>query len=566
MLTWLAMVFGVARFVDCVPIHKHMTRDEISATFQNGHGPVPDYEVVSVYHTPHKHAPRDNSIIAVRVNAFEREMSLYLEPNDGVLAHFSTPVWTVAIDENNPGSVEYTRLPDPFANIGRAYHDARNGSAVVAYEGIDGETLILGHLNSDLIIRPLPHRLHKIISKETKSDVHPPNSFGVDGHFRRTHRHVVFKKSEHDQDSAIKIVKHDKHEARFAKKRSKRSLPEVIYPEILVVVDFTLFAVLNQSLEETTRYVLALWNAVDLRYRLLAEPAIRLNIAGIIISLESGGTAYLDDHRRGTTELDADLALTAMSHYFYNESSRFNFSTYDMAIALTQLDMCNVIFNDVCDTSTLGYAYEYGACNRSHVDANTEAVGIVEDNGGFKGIVAAAHEIAHLMGVSHDGFEEAESCPGFGGFIMSSFLHAGENSFVWSECSLRNLHAFLSSDEATCLLNEPPSSLALPRLLPGKLLTLDQQCEQMSGTRACRHDESVCTRLECYIPGRGELCHAKTAAAEGSYCGFNHHCINGHCVLENSTFVPYSSSTTILPPSFSNGDYFQRPRPNFLDE
>lgn len=44
----------------------------------------------------------------------------------------------------------------------------------------------------------------------------------------------------------------------------------------------------------------------------------------------------------------------------------------------------------------LGYAYEWGACNRSYVDRNTEAVGIVEDNGGYSGLIPATHEVAHL--------------------------------------------------------------------------------------------------------------------------------------------------------------------------
>lgn len=45
------------------------------------------------------------------------------------------------------------------------------------------------------------------------------------------------------------------------------------------------YRAIGKSVEEAARYVLAFWNAVDLRYRLLEEPIIRLNIAGIIISL-----------------------------------------------------------------------------------------------------------------------------------------------------------------------------------------------------------------------------------------------------------------------------------------
>lgn len=37
-----------------------------------------------------------------------------------------------------------------------------------------------------------------------------------------------------------------------------------------------------------------------------------------------------------------------------------------------------------------------GACNRSSIDRVTEAVGIVEDNGGYSAILPATHEVGHL--------------------------------------------------------------------------------------------------------------------------------------------------------------------------
>lgn len=49
---------------------------------------------------------------------------------------------------------------------------------------------------------------------------------------------------------------------------------------------------------------------------------------------------------------------------------------------------------------------------------------------------------------------------------------------------------FFSSEEATCLFNKPSFDAALPRILPGKLLTLDQQCERISGTKACHVSSS----------------------------------------------------------------------------
>lgn len=44
---------------------------------------------------------------------------------------------------------------------------------------------------------------------------------------------------------------------------------------------------------------------------------------------------------------------------------------------------------------------------------------------------------------------------------------------------------FFSGDTATCLYNSPHEDESLPRVLPGKLLTLDAQCRKDRGTSAC---------------------------------------------------------------------------------
>lgn len=43
-----------------------------------------------------------------------------------------------------------------------------------------------------------------------------------------------------------------------------------------------------------------------------------------------------------------------------------------------------------------GYAYVAGACDRNATKHSSEAVGIVEDKGGFDGIIPMAHEVGHL--------------------------------------------------------------------------------------------------------------------------------------------------------------------------
>ena len=45
-----------------------------------------------------------------------------------------------------------------------------------------------------------------------------------------------------------------------------------------------------------------------------------------------------------------------------------------------------------------------------------------------------------------------------------------------------------SGETATCMYNSPHEEEVLPRVLPGKLLSLDAQCRKDRGTSACFKD------------------------------------------------------------------------------
>ncbi|KAF3425041.1 hypothetical protein E2986_13279 [Frieseomelitta varia] len=94
-----------------------------------------------------------------------------------------------------------------------------------------------------------------------------------------------------------------------------------------------------------------------------------------------------------------------------------------------------------------------------------------------------------------------------------------------------------SGDTATCLYNAPHEDEALPRVLPGKLLSLDAQCRKDRGTSACFKDDRVCAQLFCFDAGSG-YCVAYRPAAEGSACGDGQYCLNGKCVAEHENIIP----------------------------
>ncbi|XP_024936869.1 uncharacterized protein LOC107263651 isoform X3 [Cephus cinctus] len=194
--------------------------------------------------------------------------------------------------------------------------------------------------------------------------------------------------------------------------------------------------------------------------------------------------------------------------------------------------------------SDFRFAYVGGACVVNKRLEKVNSVAIIEDTGGFSGIIVAAHEVGHLLGAVHDGSPPpsylggpgAEKCRWEDGYIMSDLRHT-EKGFKWSHCSVSSFHHFLNGDTATCLYNAPHEDEALPRVLPGKLLSLDAQCRKDRGTSACFKDDRVCAQLFCFDAGSG-YCVAYRPAAEGSPCGDGQYCLNGKCVAEHENIIP----------------------------
>jgi len=92
------------------------------------------------------------------------------------------------------------------------------------------------------------------------------------------------------------------------------------------------------------------------------------------------------------------------------------------------------------------------------------------------------------------------------------------------------------------MYNSPHEEESLPRVLPGKLLSLDAQCRKDRGTSACFKDDRVCAQLFCFDAGSG-YCVSYRPAAEGSRCGDNQMCLNGKCVSEHENAIDYGDGS-----------------------
>ncbi|XP_057663338.1 A disintegrin and metalloproteinase with thrombospondin motifs like isoform X1 [Diorhabda carinulata] len=583
-------------------IHKQMSLEEIKRTFHvDNHDLVPEYEVVPIQNNEScsldaeenlieddeldsmtskiKIKSVDNGTTKMKLRAFGKPFNLSLVPTRGLFKKGKLKLWTIEPNATAQHGVEYVEIPETDDNIGELYQDEENEAAILLRSEEDG-IVVEGSIGSHLVIRPLPARLRGSVirlknnfSKENDTDdlINDDEMFlDQDGELsseiaidtglpikrnKNIHHHIIYKKTQEEQENSMSdyaFMEPDRLTKRYKRStnrnRSKREAPYTIYPEILVIVDYDGYRLHGGDNLQIKRYFVSFWNGVDLRYKLLKGPKIRISIAGIIISRGRDATPYLERNRVGRDAIDSAAALTDMGKYLFRER---RLPVYDVAVAITKLDMCRKSYpSDVCNRGTAGFAYVGGACVVNKRLEKVNSVAIIEDTGGFSGIIVAAHEVGHLLGAVHDGSPPpsylggpgAEKCQWTDGFIMSDLRHT-ERGFRWSSCSVASFHHFLNGDTATCLYNAPHEDESLPRVLPGKLLTLDAQCRRDRGTSACFKDDRVCAQLFCFDSGSG-YCVAYRPAAEGSPCGDGQYCLNGKCVAEHENIIPdYSQNT-----------------------
>ncbi|XP_055701898.1 A disintegrin and metalloproteinase with thrombospondin motifs like isoform X3 [Phlebotomus papatasi] len=481
----------------------------------------------------------------VSFEAFGEKVKLQLKPTEGLFKDGpqNLRMWAVKSDPNATQGLNYeeiTQDEESQEEVGHVFQDESNMAAILMRRQLEtGDLMMEGSIGHELVIRPLPTEISS-----------PLNSSSV--------QHVVFRRQSDpmDQLSDFAYMEPDRLQKRYRRGdysnftrsgRAKRAVPHIIYPEILVIVDHDGYRLHGGDNIQVKRYFVSFWNGVDLRYRLLKGPRIRISIAGIIISRGRDATPYLERNRVGRDAIDSAAALTDMGKYLFRER---RLPVYDIAVAITKYDMCRRRKGGRCTKGTAGFAYVGGACVVNKRLEKVNSVAIIEDTGGFSGIIVAAHEVGHLLGAVHDGSPPpsylggpgAEKCRWEDGYIMSDLRHT-ERGFRWSPCSIQSFHHFLNGDTASCLHNAPHEDEALGRALPGTLLSLDAQCRRDRGTSACFKDERVCAQLFCFDAASG-YCVAYRPAAEGSSCGDGLHCLDGRCVPENENIIPdYSQHT-----------------------
>ena len=185
------------------------------------------------------------------------------------------------------------------------YVDEEAETSLMIKENLEkGTYSIEGTIGDNFIINPIPnntenkHTLTKVKTRDLANDYLIPE-----------------------------IVKTEKAE----NQRQRRSAPSVVRPEVLVVVDSTLYAKLGKDTSATNQYIRNFWSAVNLRFRTISNPKVELNIAGIVISKTPASTPYLEKSKVSSNTFNAATALDLMGKHYYKAAS-LNLPIFDMVV------------------------------------------------------------------------------------------------------------------------------------------------------------------------------------------------------------------------------------------
>ncbi|KAF0296377.1 A disintegrin and metalloproteinase with thrombospondin motifs 8 [Amphibalanus amphitrite] len=550
-------------------IHMALSESEIRSVFDaESHSEVPEYQLVNIRARTRRSAQRGITK-QVSLDAFGERYDLNLEKNEDLMADQFDIFYA---DPMEDGRTSFQRAVEAeLLDVGDPYQDREADAALLVHHDPENDALLLdGTVGATLVIRPVPASARPQIDREAEASINdlPPDDeffldeeenlqddriiedgFPLHQHHNSSHRvrrrvhkrhtqglHFVYHRTTPSLKADYGVMEMDALPT-GARRRRRRSAPSVIYPEVLIIIDYDGFLLHDQDNNKIKKYFTSFMNGVDLRYKQLRNPEIKVNIAGMIISRGADATPYLEQNKVTADSIDSAAALTAMGKYLFEER---RLPTYDIAMAITKHDLCRRRNSGKCTKGTAGFAYVGGACVVNKRLTKVNSVAIVEDTGGFSGIIVAAHELGHLLGNVHDGSPPpsylggpgAKRCRWEEGFIMSDLRHT-EKGFKWSPCSLEEFDHFLNGETATCLYNAPHERNNLDRHLPGKLLSLDAQCKRDRGTSACFKDDRVCAQLFCFDQATG-YCVSYRPAAEGSPCGVGKYCRDGYCVTDDS--------------------------------
>ncbi|CAN8004239.1 unnamed protein product, partial [Ixodes hexagonus] len=264
---------------------------------------------------------------------------------------------------------------------------------------------------------------------------------------------------------------------------------------------------------------------------------------------------HLEIHKKHETDLLKSWDALILLHNFSDYQMLINppegkVGHWDMALLLSGFVMHFYSFlrsdyNSALFVPPPGKAWVGGFCSNNYstvvVEFGKEGRTVPSLTAGIQASNVVAHEMAHNLGLFHDGPPKNQPCAR-DNFIMAE-LRGRDTANEWSQCSRSKLDTFRNHDRVDCLAPLTDEQLAATRHLnawknqppPGQLIDVDEQCQIFLKDHNARSGgkpeeiHEICTNLKC----KSELRLGYTSpggALEGTYCGGTNWCRGSHCV------------------------------------
>ncbi|XP_064470902.1 venom metalloproteinase antarease-like TtrivMP_A [Ornithodoros turicata] len=260
---------------------------------------------------------------------------------------------------------------------------------------------------------------------------------------------------------------------------SRNERTKIATPEVHLLLDSHFTAAMSYNKSRIQRYIAVFMNAVNIRYRTVPKPRIQLAIVGLTFVWNTRDEPYIVG-----SYIDSDLMFDQESLLLIDEHYR-NHKEYiqaDIFFTMTGRNLAFIISESFVSGLVMGYSFLGRACT-------TFKVGVAQDDPEtYEALWVVTHEIAHLLGSTHDaepayelipGNMGAEKCPSEQGYIMSYQNNHDENRHRFSPCSIEQLHNFISLNTSACLYEKHPHPQPPPptNKFPGEgNFSLDEVC------------------------------------------------------------------------------------------